>query len=193
MNPVRRTAAEKSSELRELPPRLRATRGVAAIPDTTSGLQRQDDHVVLSCGRQRFGEAPPSASAAPPARPPVHSLLQGPADAEKIWRHATGLPAKDAIHWLMTMSFEAERAGDALGVARLRRMRRTVQQARLEQLTVIDLLTSDTGDEVFCSALRSTPEAPLDAAAAIRARLCGPLGWSLFADTQQEPASARHN
>ncbi|MGZ4707722.1 MAG: hypothetical protein ACXWBN_03145 [Acidimicrobiales bacterium] len=85
----------------------------------------------------------------------------------------------------MTLSFTAERDGDALGVARLRRMRRTVQHARLEQLTVIDLLTSDHVDEVITSALQSTPSASVDAAAAIRARLCGPLGWPLFADFGQ--------
>lgn len=83
----------------------------------------------------------------------------------------------------MTLSFAAERDGDALGVARLRRMRRTVQHARLEQLTVIDLLTSDHVDEVITSALQTTPSASVDAAAAIRARLCGPLGWPLFADS----------
>jgi len=83
----------------------------------------------------------------------------------------------------MTLSFAAERDGDALGVARLRRMRRTVQHARLEQLTVIDLLTSDHVDEVITSALQSTPSASVDAAAAIRARLCGPLGWPLFAES----------
>jgi hypothetical protein len=82
----------------------------------------------------------------------------------------------------MTLSFNAERDGDALGVARLRRMRRTVQHARLEQLTVIELLTADHVDEVITSALQSTPSASVDAAAAIRARLCGPLGWPLFAD-----------
>ena len=158
---------------------------MAAIPEPNSGTQRQGDHVLLSCGRTGFGVPHPSASVGPPARPPVHSLLQGPTDAEKIWRHAVSLPATDAIHWLMTMSFRAERDGDALGVARLRRMRRTVQQARLEQLTVIDLLTSDSGDEVFCSAMRSTPEAQVDAAEAIRARLCGPLGWSLFAEVDR--------
>jgi hypothetical protein len=155
---------------------------VAAIPDTTSGSQRRDDLVVLCCGRQRFGQPPPSASVVPPARPPVHSL-QGPADAEQIWQHAVTLPAQEAIHWLMTLSFAAERDGDALGVARLRRMRRTVQHARLEQLTVIDLLTSDHVDEVITSALQTTPSASVDAAAAIRARLCGPLGWPLFADS----------
>lgn len=85
----------------------------------------------------------------------------------------------------MTLSFAAERDGDALGVARLRRMRRTVQHARLEQLTVIDLLTSDHVDEVITSALQSAPAASVDAAAAIRARLCGPLGWPLFADSGQ--------
>jgi hypothetical protein len=82
----------------------------------------------------------------------------------------------------MTLTFAAERAGNALGVARLRRMRRTVRQARLEQLTVIDLLTSDRVDEAISSALSSTPSASSDAAAAIRARLCGPLGWPLFAE-----------
>ena len=160
----------------------RATRGVAAIPDTTSGLQRQSDHSALSCSRQRFNQPPPSASVVPPARPPVHSL-QGPADAEQIWQHAVTLPAQEAIHWLMTLSFDAERLGDALGVARLRRMRRTVQHARLEQLTVIDLLTSDNVDQVISSALEATPSASVDAAGAIRARLCGPLGWPLFADS----------
>ena len=127
---------------------------MAAIPDTTSGSPGHDDRPVLSCSRQWVCTPHPSASVGPPARPPVHSL-QGPADAEQIWQHAITLPAQDAIHWLMTLSFDAERDGDALGVARLRRMRRTVQQARLEQLTVIDLLTSDRVDEVISSALEN--------------------------------------